>query len=96
MVSRVAFKQDFFNTIYPFRDKERPLKYRPPHVYEIDHPATQQWKRTRISELEIPLPTNLRFVPLDFERQTVTEALRSSDYRTNAPAVFSWLGVTCT
>ena len=63
-------------------------------VYEIDHPATQQWKRTRISELEIPTPTNLRFVPLDFERQMLTEALSSSDYRAHAPAVFSWLGVT--
>ena len=63
------------------------------HVYEIDHPATQQWKRTRISELGIPLPGNLTFVPVDFEQQTVTQGLRSSTYRADAPAFFSWLGV---
>jgi methyltransferase (TIGR00027 family) len=62
-------------------------------VYEVDHPATQQWKRTRIGALGIPLPSNLIFVPVDFEQQTLVDALRSSSYRDDEPAIFSWLGV---
>jgi hypothetical protein len=33
-------------------------------------------------------------VPVDFEKQSLIEGLRASAYRTDAPAVFSWLGVT--
>jgi methyltransferase (TIGR00027 family) len=37
-------------------------------VFEVDHPATQQWKRARIRALAVQLPSNLTFIPLDFER----------------------------
>jgi methyltransferase (TIGR00027 family) len=63
-------------------------------VFEIDHPATQQWKRARLRELNVTLPDNLTFVPIDFEKQTLREALRAGGYRTEEPAFFSWLGVT--
>src|SRR5579859_2365132 len=32
-------------------------------VFEVDHPATQAWKRTRLQELKLGLPPNLIFVP---------------------------------
>jgi methyltransferase (TIGR00027 family) len=64
------------------------------HVFEVDHPASQTWKRTRLNDLHIELPCNLTFVPLDFEKQTLAEGLRSSGYRSDVPALFSWLGVT--
>jgi methyltransferase (TIGR00027 family) len=35
-------------------------------IFEVDHPTTQQWKRARLQELRITLPSNLRFIPLDF------------------------------
>jgi len=63
-------------------------------VFEVDYPATQQWKRTRLGELQIVLPPNLTFIPIDFEQQPLTEALRTGDYRPHEPAFFSWLGVT--
>ena len=63
-------------------------------VFEVDHPATQAWKRRRLGEEGIDLPPNLNLVPVDFEKQSLLEGLRASDYRTNLPAVFSWLGVT--
>jgi methyltransferase (TIGR00027 family) len=63
-------------------------------VFEIDHPATQQWKRARLGELNVTLPDNLTFVPMDFEKQTLREALRAGGYRMEEPAFFSWLGVT--
>ncbi|MGA3033107.1 MAG: class I SAM-dependent methyltransferase, partial [Terracidiphilus sp.] len=37
-------------------------------VYEVDHPATQAWKRERLAEAQIALPPSLIFVPVDFER----------------------------
>jgi methyltransferase (TIGR00027 family) len=63
-------------------------------VFEVDHPATQQWKRARLHELNVTLPDNLTFVPIDFEKQTLRETLCAGGYRTEEPAFFSWLGVT--
>ena len=63
-------------------------------VFEVDHPATQQWKRARLQELQIALPPNLTFIPIDFEKQTLAEALRAGGYSPREPAFFSWLGVT--
>jgi methyltransferase (TIGR00027 family) len=62
-------------------------------VFEIDHPATQAWKRTRLREARVELPPNLSLVPIDFEKQSLIESLRMSGYRADTPAVFSWLGV---
>jgi len=63
-------------------------------VFEVDHPATQQWKRTRLQEMQVVPPSNLSFIPIDFERQTLTEALRAGGYQAEEPVFFSWLGVT--
>lgn len=63
-------------------------------VFEVDHPATQQWKRTRLQEMQVALPPNLSFMPINFERQTLTEALRAGGYQAEKPVFFSWLGVT--
>ena len=72
--------------------------YRNPHralrVFEIDHPATQAWKREQLQEAGIPIPPSLTFVPVDFEHQTLADALARSGLNTNAPTFFSWLGVT--
>jgi methyltransferase (TIGR00027 family) len=63
-------------------------------VFEVDHPATQAWKRARLHDLGVMLPLNLAFVPVDFEKQSLSESLQMNGYRSDAPAVFSWLGVT--
>jgi methyltransferase (TIGR00027 family) len=44
-------------------------------VFEVDHPATQAWKRRRLVEAAIPLPDCLTFVPIDFERETLAGRL---------------------
>ncbi|KAA6460926.1 class I SAM-dependent methyltransferase [Acidobacteria bacterium AB60] len=66
-----------------------------PHlsVFEVDFPATQQWKRSLLADAQIPIPTNLTFAPLDFEHKTLAESLRESGVDFAAPAYFSWLGV---
>jgi methyltransferase (TIGR00027 family) len=71
--------------------------YRNPHpglrVFEVDHPATQAWKRERLQAANIAIPPSLTFVPIDFEQQTLGDGLAHSGF--NGPAAFfSWLGVT--
>ncbi|PYM09006.1 MAG: SAM-dependent methyltransferase [Candidatus Rokuibacteriota bacterium] len=63
-------------------------------VFEVDHPATQAWKRELLDRAGIPAPASLTFVPVDFETQALSERLRESGFRTEAPTFFSWLGVT--
>jgi methyltransferase (TIGR00027 family) len=63
-------------------------------VFEVDHPATQAWKRTRLQELSLATPGNLTFVPVDFENQSLVEGLRNSGYRPREPGFVSWLAVT--
>src|SRR6266567_1606570 len=62
-------------------------------VFEVDFPATQEWKRSLLADASIPRPANLTFVPLDFEHKTLSDGLRESGLDLAAPAFFSWLGV---
>lgn len=63
-------------------------------VYELDHPASQKAKRSRLAKLNIDLPMNLEFVAIDFEKESVADALARSSYSKERPCFFSWLGVT--
>jgi methyltransferase (TIGR00027 family) len=62
-------------------------------VFEVDFPATQEWKREMLAEAQIPLPPNLTFVPLDFEHKTLGEGLGEAEFDAGAAAFFGWLGV---
>jgi methyltransferase (TIGR00027 family) len=63
-------------------------------VYEVDHPATQSWKRARVAELGIAVPPRLHYVPIDFEHSTLSSGLAADGINRNTKAFFSWLGVT--
>ncbi|MGW6929721.1 class I SAM-dependent methyltransferase [Lentzea sp. NPDC054927] len=71
--------------------------YRNPHrdlrVFEVDHPATQAWKRERLATTGIDSPETLTFVPVDFESQTLATELEAAGFSRTDPAVFVWLGV---
>ena len=63
-------------------------------VFEVDHPATQQWKREQLQAAGIAIPSQAVFVPIDFERETLGDALDRGGFRLqDHPAFFSWLGV---
>jgi methyltransferase (TIGR00027 family) len=64
------------------------------HVFEVDHPATQTWKRARLAEAGISVPSSVTFVPTNFESETLADALRESDFKPDRATFFSWLGVT--
>jgi len=73
--------------------------YRNPHaalglrVFEVDHAATQEWKRGRLRAAGIEIPAETVFVAVNFERQSLADALPSAGLRAGEPAFFSWLGV---
>jgi methyltransferase (TIGR00027 family) len=62
-------------------------------VFEVDFPATQEWKRKMLAEADLPLPPNLTFVPLDFEHHTLSGGLAEARFDVRRPAFFGWLGV---
>ena len=64
------------------------------HVFEVDRPTMQTWKRARLAEIGIAIPRDLTFVPLDFETQTLEEGLRGAGCDPGMCTFFSWLGVT--
>ena len=72
--------------------------YRNPYpdlrVFEVDFPATQEWKRGRLEAARMTVPASLRFVAVDFERQSMTTELVAAGVDPSRPVWFSWLGVT--
>lgn len=64
-------------------------------VFEIDQPPTQDWKRQRLLELGLGVPTFLHFVPVDFEAgDTWWQRLGASGFDTRSPAVVASTGVS--
>ncbi|MCR5217887.1 SAM-dependent methyltransferase [Treponema sp.] len=45
------------------------------HVFEVDHPDSQRYKRVRIKKLEWKIPDSLTFIPMDFSRDRLEEKL---------------------
>ena len=62
-------------------------------VFEVDHPATQAWKRARLDAAEIAIPPNMAFVPVDFETQRLRPQLEAQGFDPALPAFFMILGV---
>lgn len=63
-------------------------------IYEVDHPDTQRWKKQRLADAGLVDPPNLRFVPVDFRRQSLGQALEVAGFERRAPAFFTWVGVS--
>jgi methyltransferase (TIGR00027 family) len=61
-------------------------------TFEVDHPATQQAKRAAVPDLS--WPSNVRFVPVDFEHDSLAVQLESAGWQLDVPTFWSWLGVT--
>jgi methyltransferase (TIGR00027 family) len=63
-------------------------------VFEVDYPATQEWKRQQLDAAKIAIPETLIFVPIDVKNQSLADQLQKAGFRTEEPSFFSWLGVT--
>ncbi len=62
-------------------------------IFEVDHPATQRWKRDLLREAGIREPEALTFVSIDFERERLGEELARGGFDPSERTVFAWLGV---
>jgi methyltransferase (TIGR00027 family) len=62
-------------------------------IFEVDHPATQTWKRQRLVGAELAPPPWLTFVPVDFEQDDLQQKLSSAGFQRTSAAFFTWLGV---
>ncbi len=62
-------------------------------VFEVDHPATQAWKRQLLADAAIPIPSSLTFAPVDFEKCTLADGLAAAGFDRAQATFFTWLGV---
>jgi methyltransferase (TIGR00027 family) len=61
--------------------------------FEVDHPATQAEKRAILAR-QPRLRADVAFVPVDFARDDLADALLAAGFDAALPALVSWLGVT--
>ncbi len=71
-----------------------PYRSRGLHVFEVDHPATQEWKRAQLYAAGIAIPQEMTFSAVDFESQPLADGLLAAGFEQEQAAFFSWLGVT--
>ena len=62
-------------------------------VFEVDHPATQAWKRRRLDEAGIAVPDGVIYAPVDFEREALLDGLAAAGFEPARRTFFMWLGV---
>lgn len=71
--------------------------YRNPYpelrIFEVDHPATQQWKQALLQEAAIAVPAGVTYVPVDFQSGRLFRLLLAAGFDPACPTVFAWLGV---
>jgi len=61
-------------------------------VFEVDHPATQAEKRSRVAALP-PAKARLVWTAVDFERDSLAERLAAAGHDGDLPTVWIWEGV---
>lgn len=61
-------------------------------IFEVDHPATQQSKQARLVKSGLPLPKNVTYIKIDFDRECLVEKLTKTSYSSDVLPFFSWLG----
>ncbi|MBT2658419.1 class I SAM-dependent methyltransferase [Bacillus sp. ISL-18] len=62
-------------------------------IYEMDHPATQAFKKSRLSQANLEIPKNLHLIPVDFTKQYSFENIQEKDFEKKI-TLFSLLGVS--
>jgi methyltransferase (TIGR00027 family) len=62
-------------------------------IFEVDHPATQSWKRSLMTLANLSVPPDTIYVPIDFECDSLEAGLGKAGLDVSQPVFFSWLGV---
>ncbi|MFC4403771.1 class I SAM-dependent methyltransferase [Gracilibacillus xinjiangensis] len=62
-------------------------------IYEVDHPATQQFKKKRLERARFHVPGNIHYIPMDFTNKELHDHLGNQGFE-NKKTFFSLLGVS--
>ncbi|MGE6631181.1 class I SAM-dependent methyltransferase [Bacillus sp. NPDC077027] len=62
-------------------------------IFEVDHPATQEFKKNRLKNAHYDIPDHLHLVPMDFARGFSYQSLEIEGFE-NEKTFFSLLGVS--
>ncbi|WP_042455861.1 class I SAM-dependent methyltransferase [Neobacillus dielmonensis] len=62
-------------------------------IFEVDHPATQAFKKQRLEAANLEIPNHLHFVPMDFTGQFSYQELKQEGFGEHK-TFFSLLGVS--
>ena len=63
-------------------------------TFEVDHPDTQADKLKKVYKVFGKIPEHVRYVPVDFNIQSLSECLLSAGYDPSLISLFIWQGVT--
>ncbi|MGN1280464.1 MAG: class I SAM-dependent methyltransferase [Succinivibrio sp.] len=74
---------------FSFRNTNRNID-----VFELDHPDTGRYKKSKVHDLEWVIPANVHFIGIDFNKDNLVDVLLKSGFKKDKPAFFAILGVT--
>lgn len=63
-------------------------------VFDLDISPTQNRKKKCLQAARIQIPPQVTFVPIDFNRESLCEALETAGYQKTEKTVFLWEGVS--
>ena len=73
---------------YNIPSKEK-LRY-----FEVDHPTIIKKKMKKMKKILGELPDHVVYVPIDFQKKTLDDALKDAGYNLNSKTFFIWEAVT--
>lgn len=79
----------FDSRAYRFSDRLRNVA-----IFEVDHPATSNAKKLKIKTVLGDVPTQVTYVPVDFDTEKLADKLRQNGYQDKRKTIFLWEGVT--
>jgi methyltransferase (TIGR00027 family) len=62
--------------------------------FELDQPSAMAWKSYRLEKLFGKVPAHLSLIPIDFNTQSLEEALENAGFQRGIKTFFIWEGVT--
>ncbi len=74
---------------YRFADSNRSTR-----IFELDVPTTQASKLESLRKGHIAVPKQVTYVPIDFNRESLGDALENAGYANDQKTLFIWEGVT--
>lgn len=57
-------------------------------IFELDVPITQEAKLRQYGKLGLSIPANVEFIPIDFDKESLSEKLEESGFRREAKSLF--------